>query len=120
MPSCSCSPSQSLGSCTRGLDHDRWGMEGDGLGRGVAHLIMVIGMVTAQYGTAVGEHTIALISSRMVYKERDALDLPAEPEQDPPARPDKGKGEVDGEEEGGSTDEASDYDPGEAEGVRLL
>ena len=77
------------------MDEGAWRGMAEGLVRGVAHLIMVIVMVTTQYGTAVGEHTIALISSRMVYKERDALDLPAEPEQDPPARPDEGEGELD-------------------------
>ena len=40
----------------------------EGLGRGVAHLTMAVVMVANQYDTALGEHTIALISSRMAYK----------------------------------------------------
>ena len=43
-------------------------MMAEGLGRGVAHLTMAVVMVATQYGTAIGEHTIALISSRMAYK----------------------------------------------------
>ena len=43
-------------------------MMAEGLGRGVAHLTMAVVMVAARYDTAIGEHTIALISSRMAYK----------------------------------------------------
>ena len=43
--------------------------------------------------------------------------MPADPEQDPPAGPGEVEEKVDREEEGESTDERSDYDPGE--GVKL-
>ena len=50
-------------------------MMAEGLGRGVAHLTMAVVMVATQYDTAIGEHTIALISSRMAYKVKTSLHL---------------------------------------------
>ena len=46
-------------------------------------------------------------------RERDAQDLPADPEQDPPAESEEGEEKEDEEEEGESSDEASDFEAGE-------
>ena len=80
MPSCICS------FVHWSVSGGAWKVIAEGLGRGVAHLTMAVVMVATQYGTEIGEHTIALVSSRMAYKVAICLLIPITQQYTPGTR----------------------------------